>query len=608
MKSTKFWLNFVFICVMLASFNKSFAINYQYIKPEDTSKLDQGVTGDGLNLDSFGIYGEDYSKPFEFTYTGSTPSVFTVAFQRIEGKNAQTEVSYRIQVYEDGAWKDLRLVAYKDGENYRVYSPTSSDGGTTATVMLSPGKKYRVTGEGASKYNQSYEFKLSFYRNPAYNDPKVENYQTDLNAAMRTSTSVSSNDKRNLESSMRLAETSESGGTGVLISYSGQTMTQKITGNKKPNIFEKALVSLFLTIGDFFVKILSDIIGEDVTVASLVYNRVAVVNPNFWGPTSDSNILGAKVKDIINGWYMFFRGVALTFYVIALLAIGVHVIYNSTGAGVQKAKELFYEWCKGLLILFCMPILMKYILMLNESLVALLAEDSGTNIKYGSSFNDGSNWSAEAIEFRSPLYVSKYTGSVSYGSAEANLSYIKKVGEYEKNFDIMRIMRAYAGVTYKLGYVFIWYVTIGQLVVFVVLYFKRFFMITFLIGVFPIICTFHAISLWQGGKGRQVSTWLSEFLSNVFIQFIHAIIYTIITGVCLDIIRETVVGGTSSSVANWLIMIVAINFIPEGEKILKKIFSALSSGNTAGGVGESSQGIKKAFQNGKNHVKKIMGG
>ena len=602
MKSAKFLLSFVFICVMLTSFCLADGINYVNIKPThpDSAYLDEFVKGDGLNTDSFGSYGE---REFQFTYESTAPGVFTVGCRQM--LRGTEEYSYRIQVYENGEWKDVRLAAYKYGDDYKVYSPTTSSGGTTATVIFYPGKQYRIYVDDKN-FTIHDEYVVHFYRDPTLNDSRLDNYQTDLSSATRTSKNVEKNNPSSLETGVRVAETEESGGSGQLLTYTGEKTTA-LPQDGEVNILEEAFTSLFLKIGDFFVKILSDVIGENVTIASLVYNRVATINPNFWSPVSDSNILGIKIKEIINGWYTFFRGIAIVFYIIALLAIGIHIIYNSTGAGVQKAKELLTEWVKGILVLFFMPIVMKYIFEINDALVALLAQDSGTNIRYGSSFNDGTNWSAEAIEFRSPLYVSKYTGSVSYGSDEANVNYIKKVGEYEKNFDIMRIMRAYAGVTHKLGYVFIWYVTIGQLVVFIVIYYKRFFMITFLIGVFPIICMFNAISLWQGGKGRQMETWLTEYLSNVFLQFIHAIIYTIITGVCFGIVKDAITGGNSSAVANWLIIIVSINFIPEGEKILKKIFSAISSGSTSGGVSDSSKGIRSAINNGRSHIRKIMG-
>ena len=84
-------------------------------------------------------------------------------------------------------------------------------------------------------------------------------------------------------------------------------------------------------------------------------------------------------------------------------------------------------------------------------------------------------------------------------------------------------------------------------------------MIAFLIAVFPVVSLFNAISIIKGKKGPQFSTWLKEFLTNVFTQFIHALIYTIITGIIVSIIKDnlTVSGGA----LNWIIVIVSIKRI-----------------------------------------------
>jgi hypothetical protein len=281
---------------------------------------------------------------------------------------------------------------------------------------------------------------------------------------------------------------------------------------------------------------------------------------------------------------------------LAFLGVGIYTLYNSTGAGMEKAKSMLLDWIKGILILFFIPYVMKYILDLNDALINLLINNKASFLEQGTSFDDGSKWSVRALDFRSPKYVSRRTGYVQYASSEYNESYASELTTYENNFDLMRIMRAYTGVTYSLGYCFLWYVCIAQLLTFIFIYIKRFFMIALLIAIFPVTCIFNAISILRGQKGMQMNTWIKEFVTNVFTQFIHAVVYSIITGVCVDLIRTMLKGNTSSATMNWLVMLVAINFIPAGEKILKNLLSALASGSSSTGIAEGAKGIKGAVK------------
>ncbi len=616
MKKARFITNFVIFCIILSSFTISYgALNtgnisivsedetklYRYeVDPTGTPTVDPVTSANG-DLNTFGIEGEYLNDDQGIRFTVNNPGAYTIDLARY---SPESEVPYVVQVKENGVWKEVRLLAHKDGDEYILYSPTSSSGGKTATIWLDANKEYRVVSKNAVT---SALYKFVLYRDPGINDESVQLYRSDINASVRTNGSDKSS---NLESIPDGTRAKEIPPEGKIVSYTGETVPLMwVNPNDKSfgRIFEQQFVKLLLLIGDYAVSLLGDIFGEDVTVSKLVYNRIKLVNPNFFDKEATNTILDIKLRDIINDWYMFFRGLALVFYIIAFLMIGIHVLYNSTGAGMEKAKSMLLDWVKGILILFAIPIFMKLVFQVNDVLVMMLANENGTFLTQGKSFTDGTIWSADAITFRSPKYISKRTGFVQYGSDEVNQSYAERLEEYEKNYDLMKIMRAYAGVTQKLGFCFLWYVCIAQLITFIFIYVRRFFMLAFLISVFPITCIFNAISIMRGSKGMQMNTWIKEYISNVFVQFIHAIIYSIITGVCMGLIIDALQAHQSTATLNWLVMLIAINFIPEGEKILKKLLASLSSGSTGIGASDGSSKIKSAFKNGAGHLRQLAG-
>jgi len=384
--------------------------------------------------------------------------------------------------------------------------------------------------------------------------------------------------------------------SGVVSSNRGSNESDAATERfideyKSRNAFEITVVNLFLAIGDMFSNLMNKVFGTELTVTALVYNQVGKFNCNLFNKQNTGSIAGANIKEVIEKMYNFFNGLLVSFFIMSLLAIGIYGLLNSTSSGIARVKSLTFAWLKGVIVSSFCIYLMAFIMNINEALIEMLrSESSVSSSKVGVSFSsEAGEWSTEDIEFRSPEYVSRYTGKATFGSDEASKRYVKRISNYENSFDLIRIMRAYAGLTKKFIYVLIWYILIGQLLMFIYIYIKRFFIVCFLIGVFPIVCIFYTISLMKGTKPPEITAWFREYCSNVFMQFIHAVIYTIITGFCVDLVRQDTI---SSGAINWILIIISINFIPEGEKIVKKMIAAVSSNSND--LGSASSSIRGA--------------
>ncbi len=495
---------------------------------------------------------------------------------------------------EDSDGKCLRIACYKTQEvetgkeYYQLCSPKGSTADTSVKVILQNNKTYTIHTREANGDNITPNHINVVYNSSASN---TDYRMSDVSSYERTKVG-NQGDEKELEKvpdAYKLPEGAKVKATNVNVI--------KSTDNQ----FEKSLVRLLLAVGDFFVKILESIVGEEVTITRLIFNKVAAVDINFFN-SEHPGLSSSTIKGAISYWFSYFRRFAILLYLICVLSIGLRLIFNSTAQGMVQAREIFSEWIKGFLYLLLMPYFMSMIITLNEALVNKMEQAAeGKGYTAGALYTDGNIWSVEAIEYRSPEYVSKYTGIMGYGTDQSNTYYLKKVNDYTANFDLTKIARAYAGATFRLSYVFIWFILIGQLITFIFIYFKRYFMVAFFVAIFPIICIFQAIGIMKDGRGSAVSGWLGEFIGNVFTQFIHCVVFVVVTGLATKLLQQSMVEG---SLVNWVLIIVAINFVPKGEKIVRQILKAISKGSSVEGIGDG--GLKRGFRTLRSGVKNIF--
>ncbi len=376
------------------------------------------------------------------------------------------------------------------------------------------------------------------------------------------------------------------------------------------NPFEMTISELLLSFGDMVQDYMTFLFKDELTIDRIIFNKVISLDANFFkynkkGLAPDATRV---VCETINKLYKVFNSIAIVVYLMMLVVVGIKIILGMPGARAM-GKELAVKWGTGIAILLLFPYVMRYAFALNEGLIAEIRKTFTNNNPYeeivGSYIGKISDLQYDQVfEERSPEYISKSDYIYSLGSSSATYAYIKQMNKYKQRGDVMRIMRAMAGITGKLIYVILWLIMLWQLLVLTYMYTKRYLMIAFLISIFPIMLTVHIISTVVTGKGTGFSTWCMEFFLNVFIQSIHAVTYGIIGGVVMANVQNGIVNGGVERM-NWVILIIAINFIFEAESILKKIIKAnATSINDASGVEGELKGFGKGI---KDHGKRIKG-
>lgn len=369
----------------------------------------------------------------------------------------------------------------------------------------------------------------------------------------------------------------------------------------KGGAFEMTICELCLGVGDSIMEYLTFLLKEEVTIERIIFNEIDALNANFFDKSPNTSKAPATkfIKDSVNTWYAFLSKVVIIIYLAALVAVGVKILLGGADRKVN-AREIFVKWTMGVVIFYFFPYVMRYAFDINEGVIQTIKGiyNKGSSEMSGSYLGVVSDLRYDELEERSPEYVTGTSYYLKLGSEEATAAYTNRLETYKTKGDVMRIMRSLAGIYARIIYVIIWFIMMGQLLVFIFIYFKRYLMIAFLIAIFPITLIEYVIGTITTGKQSSLGSWSREFFTNVFLQTIHAIIYGIISGVIIEQVRTSISVGHLTRI-NWFLMICAISFVFSGERILKEIMNA--------GHAESVKGASDVYSGGKGAIKGAYG-
>ena len=140
-------------------------------------------------------------------------------------------------------------------------------------------------------------------------------------------------------------------------------------------------------------------------------------------------------------------------------------------------------------------------------------------------------------------------------------------------------------------------------------YFNRMLKLAFLIIISPLITLTYSIDKMGDGKAQALNTWLKEYVFSILIQPFHCIIYMVFVGAASQILENSEETGLEA-IAAGIIAILCINFIREGEKIVRKIFAFADDNehtSLAAGMAVAAVAASKGKSIGKTTRKAVTG-
>lgn len=241
-----------------------------------------------------------------------------------------------------------------------------------------------------------------------------------------------------------------------------------------------------------------------------------------------------KIRDVIKQWYQIFRMIAIIGLLSVLIYTGIKIVISSNTKDKAKYKEMIVNWFIAVILAFSMHYIMAFILAIVDEFSSLLNGLTGVIEVTG----------VEGINFKTNLM-----GLARFQMQQQHFS--AKVGH-------LVIYTALVVFTFKFTFV----------------YFKRVLRMAFLTIISPIVALTYPIDKMNDGTAQGFDMWLKEFIFNALLQPMHYLLYYILVSSSLTLAAHNPVYG-----------IVALGFMTQAEKLLKKIFGfGKARAGTVGGI------------------------
>ena len=340
--------------------------------------------------------------------------------------------------------------------------------------------------------------------------------------------------------------------------------------------------------------------GVLVTPFTIFFNQVPLLDVDFMDFKPASN----EVKEFrtqVATWYYVMRIIATAILLLILVYIGIRMAISTIASDKAVYQKMLTDWAASLALLYLLHYFILFVIKLNGTFIEILkgvggAEEHLTNF----------------TQYISTIALQSVSGASGFNGIVSTIVYA---------------------------------LIVFQTLKFLVIYLKRMITVGFLIIISPLITITYSIDKIGDQKAQALNTWMKEFCYNILIQPFHCIMYlafvdvafTLIKPDALDIMFDVVsfipglniaanVASTvkntataSNTLAAGILAIVCIQFISEGEKIIRKIFGfdkASSLGdiaaatamvgtfaNKAGSIGKT---LSKAGVSSKNMFKGTM--
>lgn len=245
------------------------------------------------------------------------------------------------------------------------------------------------------------------------------------------------------------------------------------------------------------------------TIQDTVFGRISLFDVNFFDTkTGDTNNPNIKIKESVAQWYYIVRNLSLMVSLLILVYMGIKMAISTVAEEQAKYKQMLIAWTKSFIIIFILPYVLMIILGIVSALVNLVPQKT----------------TAEGFETKITQIFNKELSDESVMVATGALITLLLITYYQFKFFIR--------------------------------YLYRFIKMAFLVVISPLITITYSLD-----KGSAHKEWLREFISLAFVQFIHALIYSVFIFSAVNIVEKIPILG----VAFFMVL-------SRGEKIFNYIF------------------------------------
>lgn len=259
-----------------------------------------------------------------------------------------------------------------------------------------------------------------------------------------------------------------------------------------------------------------------VTPFHVFFNKIPLLNVNFFELDIDNTTV-KLFRQSVAGWYYTMRLISSMVLLVILVYIGIRMALSTVDpASKAQYKKMLVDWVCSLVLLFLLHYIMLFTFECNNALVKAM-ESLADELNMTEFMQD---LSIKALDPLDPIL-----SSVS---------------------------------------IVVYCMIIFQTLSFIIAYMKRMITIGFLIIIAPLITITYSIDRIGDGKAQALNTWLKEFVYNILIQPFHCVLFLSFSKVALDLLTSS--DANYSNIATAVLAVLCIQYIKEGENLVKKIF------------------------------------
>lgn len=367
----------------------------------------------------------------------------------------------------------------------------------------------------------------------------------------------------------------------------------------------------------------------DISPYEIFSNQIPMLDVDFFNVSNDSSLTDGSeeseeseenlssvdvLRPIVANWYVILRDIAIVALLSILVYVGIRIVISSTGKDKAKYKQMLIDWVVAICLLFVMQYIMTFANLLVKKIISMvdLIDVSVSDASYEKEgvqiFTvDGKHAKKaykilvkneddeEARETYEGLFNDEHTEL--YWPADNFTEQARMMLQYvDKDDDADSY--AYTSIGWKLIYCILVIYTF----IFMFTYVKRFIYMTFLTLIAPLVALTYPIDKFGDGKAQAFDMWFKEYIFNLLIQPMHLLLYTILVGTAMQFAAK-----------NIIYVVVALGFMSQGEKLLRRFFGfekAQTPGLLAGPAGAAvmMSGMNKLLGRAPHDQKKVQSG
>ena len=287
---------------------------------------------------------------------------------------------------------------------------------------------------------------------------------------------------------------------------------------------------------------------------------------------------GTSIVDLLRNeiakWYYLIRLFSFAAMLVILIAIGIKMAFTSIAADKAFYKRMLVDWLVGFVIIVSIHYVMLFIIMVNETLVSTIS-------------NVAEQLNADRMRNLSLMTLSEEAGVSEYTDQELEIKVYEEIRT-----------RAYdAKLTVGLPGLILYITLVFFAIRYTVVYLKRYLTIMILTLMGPALGVAYAFQKVFHGKSPSLSKWLKEYIMNVLIQTVHAILYAIFIAQALVLALD--------SLGGMVIGLVMMNYALKADKMFRKIFNMGGNGSLLDQTADAGnpENMKQPFNAVKAYIK-----